>query len=282
MVRQPPAWLRGLRVVHPFPSALNALLVLALALIAGGSLHVAGLLALGMLGLQFAIGATNDLFDEELDRQTKPTKPIPAGLITRRAATLIALGAGAASVLISAALGEEVLVMAAIMLGAGLVYDIRLKRTAWAWLAFSIAFPILPLYAWYGASGTVPPLYGLLLTLAVLAGPALQLTNGLVDLERDVAGGVTTLAGRLGRRRSLAVVGLLVGAIHVGAWAVLLVGDLLTTWALAPLALAGCLALIGAYLSASSNPARCEWGWRAQAGGVALLAVGWLAAALAA
>jgi 4-hydroxybenzoate polyprenyltransferase len=281
-VRQPSAWLRGLRVVHPFPSTLNALLVLALALIAGGSAQVASVLALAMLGLQFAIGAVNDLFDEELDRQTKPSKPIPSGLISRRATTLISLGAGSLALLMSAALGVQTLAMAAVMLGAGLAYDVWLKRTAWAWLAFSVAFPILPLYAWYGATGTVPPLYDLLLPLAVLAGPALQLSNGLVDLERDLAAGVTTLAGRLGRRRSLAVIGVLVGVIHAGAWATLVLGGLLTAWVVTPLVLSGSLAVVGLYLSADAKPARRERGWQAQACAVALLAVSWLAAALGA
>ena len=42
-----------LRLVHPFPSALNAILVLGIAVLAGGELPVAFQLALAMLGIQF-------------------------------------------------------------------------------------------------------------------------------------------------------------------------------------------------------------------------------------
>ena len=67
--------LRALRVVHPFPSFLNSALVLGLALIAGAPLPRAALLAVGMLGLQFAIGATNDVVDLPRDIGAKPWKP---------------------------------------------------------------------------------------------------------------------------------------------------------------------------------------------------------------
>ena len=39
--------------------------------------------------------------------------------------------------------------------------------------------------------------------VAALAGPALQLSNGLIDLETDGAAGLRTLAVELGRRGSL-------------------------------------------------------------------------------
>ena len=48
-------------------------------------------LALAMLGLQFCIGAVNDLFDETLDAQSKPCKPIPAGHVSRRTAWAVAV-----------------------------------------------------------------------------------------------------------------------------------------------------------------------------------------------
>jgi 4-hydroxybenzoate polyprenyltransferase len=84
-----------LRLVHPFPSALNAILVLGIAVLAGGELPVAFQLALAMLGIQFCIGAVNDLYDEELDAKSKPFKPIPARRVTRRTAWSVAGACGA-------------------------------------------------------------------------------------------------------------------------------------------------------------------------------------------
>src|SRR5689334_17543952 len=120
------------RLVHPFPSALNSALVLAVALVAGAVPERAALLALGMRGLQFCIGAVNDLFDEELDGLSKPYKPIPAGLVSRRTAIVVAAVCGGGGlVLAELATGLDLLVAAMylVMLGAGLVYDARLKPT---------------------------------------------------------------------------------------------------------------------------------------------------------
>lgn len=264
----------ALRLVHPFPSLLNSALVFGLALLAGGSSDRAALLAAGMLGLQFCIGAVNDLFDEDVDRAAKPWKPIAAGIVSRHAATTAALTAGGGGLALAAvAAGLPSLAMAAAMLACGMIYDAWLKPTAWAWLCFSVAFAILPVYAWFGASGQLPPRPEFLLPLAALAGPLIQLANGLADLERDAAAGLRTLATRLGRRGSLIVMAALVVAIHGLGWATL-VG--VSASALVPVAAASGVAVIGLVLSAAPRPALREVGWMVQAIAIALLALGWL------
>ena len=51
-----------------------------------------------MLGIQVSIGALNDLVDEPNDARQKPRKPIPSGMVGRRAArVVVVLGGGAAS-----------------------------------------------------------------------------------------------------------------------------------------------------------------------------------------
>ena len=266
----------ALRLVHPFPSLLNSALVLGLALLAGADAARATLLATGMLGLQFCIGTVNDLFDERVDRAAKPWKPIAAGVVSRRAAWTVAIGAGGGGLaLAAAAAGAATLLMAAAMLACGLLYDVRLKATAWAWLCFSVAFAILPIYAWYGAAGQLPPRPEFLLPLAALAGPVIQLSNGLADLERDAAAGLPTLATRLGRRGSLVVIGTLLLVVHGLAWLTLIAAN---TAALLPVAGASTLALVGLGLSASQRPAWREVGWMVQASAIALLGVAWLSA----
>lgn len=264
--------LSALRLVHPFPSLLNSALVFGLALLAGGGIEMSALLAAGMLGLQFCIGTVNDLFDEGMDREAKPWKPIAAGIVSRSAATAVALVAGGGGLaLASLAAGLPSLAMAAAMLACGLVYDAWLKPTAWAWLCFSVAFAILPVYAWHGATGQLPPRPEFLLPLAALAGPLIQLSNGLADAERDAAAGIRTLTTRLGRRGSLLVIAALLVVIHALAW--LTVAQI---WNLAVIAGASGLALAGLLLSASHQPARREIGWMVQAVAIALLALAWV------
>lgn len=274
--------LRALAVVHPFPSVLNALLVLGLALLAGGRPDVAARLGLAMLLLQFCIGASNDLWDEQLDARSKPSKPIPAGLIDRHAVYVLALATASGALLLAASVGLASLILALGMLSAGLAYNAFLKRGSWGWLAYAVAFPLLPLYAWHGASGDPPPRYEQLLPLAALAGPALQLTNGVVDVGRDRAAGIVTLAGRLGRRRAVGLIGLILLVIYGGAWLSLLRTGDAPAAALLLAAGASAFAAFGWRLSAAGVSTVRERGWRLQATALALLAFGWLVAALSA
>ncbi len=279
IARRSGRWLAGLAVVHPFPSALNAIVVLMLALLAGAQLLTASTLAMAMLGLQFCIGATNDLLDESVDAVTKPAKPIPAGLVSRRTATAIALVSGGGGLMLAAAHGLVVLAMAAFMLGAGLTYNLFLKRGPFSWLAYAVALPVLPLYAWWGAVSMFPPRAELVVPLAALAGPALQLANGIVDDERDRAAGASSLAVVLGRPRALALTFILQGTIHGLAWLSLTSAAVPDVLALGTVALATSIAAAGLIMSASRSETRRERGWQAQAVSVGLLALGWLAAA---
>ncbi|MEP7158697.1 MAG: UbiA family prenyltransferase [Chloroflexota bacterium] len=265
----------AIRLVHPFPSLVNSALVFGLAALAGGSLTRAPLLAFGMLGMQFCIGAVNDLHDQPVDRLAKPWKPLAAGIVSRRTATIVALATGGGGFVLAALAGPVPTVTWLAMLGCGLAYDLFLKPTLWAWLCFAVAFTLMPVYAWLGAAGVLPPRAEFLLPLAFLAGPLIALSNGLSDLERDEAAGLRTLATRLGRRNTLAVMLGLLLAIHGLAW-LLLAG--VSVVALAPVAAASGLALVGLVLSAQPQPQRREVGWMIQAVALALLGLAWLAA----
>jgi len=276
-VADSPAW-RSIRLVHPFPSLVNGAIVLGLALIAGGAPLRAVTLALGMLGLQFCIGTVNDIIDAPLDARSKPWKPVASGLIGRRAALVVALISGGVGLTLAATSGLIVGVLAVAMLGCGLVYDIFLKPTAWAWACFAIAFALLPVYAWYGAVGELPPQLELLVPLALLAGPLIQLSNGLSDLESDRAAGLRTLAVRLRRRRSLLAIALMLAVVHGLAWL-----TLTPTGSAAVIAAcvgATALAIAGFVVSAQLDRNRREIGWMAQATSLGLLGLGWLAAAV--
>lgn len=272
------AWVARVRLVHPFPSFVNAALVFGLAGAAGGEAARAAQLAVAMLGLQFCIGAVNDLVDQPIDAVGKRWKPLTAGLVSRRTAAAIAVVAGGGGLLLTVPAGAAISVMYLAMLGCGLGYDFWLKPTAWAWLCFSIAFAILPVYAWYGAVAELPPRTELVLPLAALAGPIIQLSNGLADLERDRASGIATLPTRLGARRSLVVVASLLAVLHGLAWLTL---PFDTAYSLALVAASSLMAAAGLALMATRRPALREVGWMLQAGSLALLGLGWLTAAVA-
>ncbi len=207
--------------MHPLPSALNTALVVALAIVAGASLLEAGLLGLAMLGFQASIGALNDVVDADRDRIAKPTKPIPAGVIDRRGATIVAMAGAAVGLVISAGFGLPVLILGAAGYGCGLAYDLVMRRWGHGWICFAGAFPLLLAWTWMAAAGSLPPGWPLLLPLAALAGPTIHLANSLVDLDADERAGVTSLATSLGEDRAPLVLTILTASIYVLAWVIL-------------------------------------------------------------
>lgn len=231
-----------------------------------------------MLGLQFAIGAVNDLVDASADAVVKPTKPIPAGLVTHRRAYLVAVIAAGWSLVASAQFGPVVLGLAIAMLAAGLSYDLVLKPTPWAGLAFAVAFPLLPVYAWWAVTGTLPPRSGFLLPVAALAGPMLQLANGLVDIDRDRMVGLRGPVVRLARRRALALLVALQVTVNGLAGFALSDSERSPPVAIAAVAAAMTITCVGVALSASRHAAMREGGWRCQAAGIVLLGLGWILA----
>lgn len=269
--------LRTLAVVHPFPSIVNAALVTGMFRLAGGDTARGVFLGLGMLGLQFAIGAINDVADADTDAATKLSKPIASGLLRRSTAGWIGIGCATVGLAVYATFGPLLLALGVAMLGIGLAYDLGLKRAGLGWLCFAAAFPLLPLSTWLAAVGQLPPRAEILLPIAALAGPALQLANGLVDLERDRASGIPAPAVRLGRRRTIALLAAMLVTVY-GLALLSLAGRPAPTVAVATIVVAGACAAIGVRLSAAQAPALRERGWQAQVIGIALLAAGWVAA----
>jgi 4-hydroxybenzoate polyprenyltransferase len=272
------------RLVHPFPSILDGLATAAIAIVAGGGPAVALRLGVAMTAIQFAIGALNDLADAERDAG-RPDKPIPSGQVGRRLARLVVVTGFAVGLGLSAPAGPLVLGLALAGAAAGVAYDLGLKGTPWAPVAFAIGLPLLAVYAWLGASGELPPGATILVPAASLAGIALAVGNALVDVERDRASGTLTPATELGPARAWTLAAALYGVV---------IGLALGSIALAsppagpggaaagPGAAATALGSIGIVaglaLARSRSASRRERGWELQAVGVAALGAGWLLA----
>lgn len=159
-------------------------------------------LVLSVACSQGAIGAANDVVDRDLDAATKPWKPVARGVMSRRAAAILAGTLSVGCLVLSASLPMPTLLAALLGLGCGLSYDLWLKRSRWSWLPYGLAIPTLPVWAWAAMgqlTGRLAPAY----PLGLLLGLAIHLANTLPDLEGDHGFGVSGLAHGLGRRRSL-------------------------------------------------------------------------------
>lgn len=237
-------------------------------------------LGVAMTALQAGIGAVNDLRDATTDAAGKPAKPIPSGLVPRRSAATVAVVAMAVGIGLSIPSGWGTVAIALAGLGVGLAYDLWLKGTAWSWLPFAVGIPLLPVYAWYGGTGSLPGAFSILVPAAMASGAALAIGNARADAERDTASGVESIATVLGPRRAwtaqLAILaGVGVVAIGSAAAAGATIGQLALVGA------AAVVPVVAAIASREVTPGGRERAWEVQAVGIAGLGIAWLWVALA-
>lgn len=244
------------------------------ALVAGADGRRALLLGVAMVALQVSIGSLNDLVDIERDRDRKPGKPIPAALVGRDVAWAVALAGLVVGLTLSAIAGPFAALVAIAGAATGYLYDFRLKATPWAWLPFAVGLPLLPVYAWVGAAAVIPVAFFVLVPLGVVAGAAVALLNGLVDLERDRASGARTPAVELGAVAARRLAAILLATVAAGVVASLaVIGARPEAWAIA---LGGMgLTGVGLVLVGAAAAPRRERGWEACAVGIGLLATAW-------
>ena len=269
-----------LRLTHPFPSFLDGLATTVIALLAGASTGDAARLGDAMVAIQASIGATNDIADAPADAVAKPAKPIPAGLVSARAAGALAVLLAVIGLVLSAVSGWGTAGIAAAGLGVGLVYDVRLKGTPWSWLPFAVGIPLLPVFAWYGGTGSLAAPFAVLVPAAIAAGAALAIGNARADAEADQASGVASIATALGPRRAWALevaILLVVGVVAVAS-AALMDGS---TGKVAVVAVAALVPLGAVLASRDRTPGGRERAWEAEAIGVAALGAAWLWVAVA-
>jgi 4-hydroxybenzoate polyprenyltransferase len=254
--------------------------VAAVALVAGADLATAIRLGISMTALQASIGTLNDALDVPLDSGRKPGKPIPAGLVSIGVARIAVVAWAALGLGLATPSGAGLLALAVVVLAIGYGYDAWAKGTAWSWLPFAIGIPLLPVYGWYGATGTLADWFVVLIPAAMVAGASLAVANARADLERDASAGSGSIAVALGDGRAWLVhaVGLAIVVIVAAGW--LAAGDEpIRPLALVALAIGTAALAAGVSLGqGTTTGARLERAWELEAVGVAVFAIGWLLA----
>jgi 4-hydroxybenzoate polyprenyltransferase len=191
--------------------------------------------------------------------------------------SLIALAAFSLGFLLAIPGGPLLAFLALVVIGIGVAYDLRLKGTAWSWLPFAVGIPLLPVFGWVGATGGLTITFAVLVPTAVAAGAALAIANSLVDVGRDRAAGISSVAVALGEGRAQAVNLILLAAIALAApVSCSAFGGLPVAAGI--IGVLGCVPVLAAWLARASHPSRRELAWRAQAIGLSVLAVAWIEA----
>jgi 4-hydroxybenzoate polyprenyltransferase len=154
-----------------------------------------------MFGAQLAIGAVNELVDADLDAVAKPDKPIPAGLVSRGGARIVAISGVVLMAACSLCFSFEAFVLCAFGTGVGMAYSVWFKRTIWSWIPYLIALPLLPIWVWTALNTVEPGLFGIY-PIGATAIIAVQIAQSLPDIAADRNSGVKTLAVVLGPSRA--------------------------------------------------------------------------------
>jgi 4-hydroxybenzoate polyprenyltransferase len=196
--RKPGGAIRSLiYIAHPGPSLLVTVVLVAIAGLAGRRVPDAILvlqLVGAMLPVQFCIGVINDVADLQADAVAKPYKPLVRGVVARSTATGAGIVLGAIGLGIAATINFATLGLDALALGAGLAYDLGLRRTPLSWVPWWGGMAVLPLEG-YASVGAVPSRLLVVVPLSGLLAIGLHFANALPDIEGD----------RLAGRRSLPV-----------------------------------------------------------------------------
>lgn len=199
-----PSWRQVVHGYMVLPHAVPIVVVMtataAFALIASRGWPGAGpmsWLLLAMFGGQLAIGAVNEIVDADLDALTKPDKPIPAGLVSRRGAWTVVIVGCLLMAFFSLQFTLTVFLVCALGTGVGVAYSVWFKRTIWSWIPYLVALPLLPIWVWLALSEVDPGLYAIY-PIGAAAVIAVQIAQSIPDVEADARGGVRTLAVALG------------------------------------------------------------------------------------
>ena len=230
-----------------------------------------------MFGGQLAIGAVNELADAELDRVAKPSKPIPAGLVSPRGAGVLAVGGLILMTALSLSFGLASFVLCALGTGSGLAYSLWFKRTIWSWIPYLVALPLLPIWVWATLSSVAPGLFAIY-PIGAAAVIAVQIAQSLPDVDADRASGVRTLAVALGTvpARNACWGAMLLAAILAAALAPMLTAHPARVWVAALIASGLVIINVGIWMrDARAGAMAC---FPCIASAAAVLGIGWAAA----
>ena len=203
--RKPGGTIRSLLfMAHPGPSLLVTAVLVAVAGLAAHRVPDATLalkLVGAMLPVQFCIGVVNDVVDLPADTAAKPHKPLVRGVVSRSTATGVGVALGAIGLAVAATINLATLGLDILALGAGLAYDLGLRRTPLSWVPWWGGMTVLPLEG-YASVGAIPVRLLYLIPLAGLIAVGLQFANALPDIDGDRMAGRRSLPVLVGVDRS--------------------------------------------------------------------------------
>jgi len=201
---------------HPAPAVTVTLAVTALAAAAGRDAAGCVLVMVTVFVGQLSVGWSNDALDAPRDVAVgRMSKPVVAGLVSRRALGIGAVVALAVSAVLSfLAAGLAGGACHVLFLASAWAYNLGIKSTVFSLVPYAVGFGALPGFVTFGLTPSVPPQTWAVVTAGLL-GVAAGLANAAPDVDDDSATGVRGAVGRMGpaAARTTCVVVLLIATV---------------------------------------------------------------------
>ena len=216
------------RSAHPKQAVFLAAVLGVLAAVDGRAGRECVLAAVAVLAVQLSLGLSNDLCDQPHDYRAQTVgKPIASGTLPASRASYWMMVLVLLAVPLSAYNGNLAMITLLATLPIGWVHNRWLHRTAFSWLGWTLTFGLLPAFlaygSWYNEPHGDPPTYAVT-GAAAAVGFCLHFVTTLGDLVDDNKSGARNLPLRI--------------ALRIGAPRLLVLTILLTTAAVAGLAVA--------------------------------------------
>ncbi|MCX8201158.1 MAG: geranylgeranylglycerol-phosphate geranylgeranyltransferase [Candidatus Caldarchaeum sp.] len=154
-------------------------------------------------GLTSSSMALNDYFDKEVDAVNNPSRPIPSGEISPRAALLFAVFTAFAGLFTAFQTSPECLAFASLTYLVSASYNIFLKKTGFFGnlaVSFTVVAPFL--YGSLLSDASISQRIVVLALLAFLANTGREVIKGMTDVEGDALRQVNTIARKYGLGRA--------------------------------------------------------------------------------
>jgi len=216
------------RSAHPKQALFLTVVIGVLAAVDGRAQREVLVSAAAVLAVQLSLGLSNDLCDQHHDYRAQTTgKPVASGALPASRASYWMMVLVLLAVPLSMYSGTAAGLALIATLPIGWVHNRWLHRTGFSFLCWSLTFALLPAYLAYGGWGKGvhgdPPTYAVT-GAAAAVGFCLHFVTTLGDLVDDNKSGARNLPLRM--------------ALRIGAPKVLVLTILMTTAAVAGLAVA--------------------------------------------
>lgn len=227
----------------------------------GGIRHGSAVLQAAIfIGLIVTFGfITNDYHDADLDRFSKPYRPIPSGRVSRGFALLLACMSAGLALLVAASIDMRSAAAALVLVICSATYSYFLKATLLLGIATVALLNVSTVLCGCLAADMFSPAALLLAVFAFLNAGAQETLYNLVDRAEDARYGVRTTAVRLGPEKTVrlfATLTLACAAATLAPW-VIHVGSAVYIWAALP---CSTLPLLGIVLVVWRDPTQETYG----------------------